>query len=196
MLTEKKVAHNEKLRHIVNTARDLFYRYGIRRVTVEEICKTSKVSKMTFYKYFANKTDLAKYLVNDIVEEAEQKYLTICTNDRPFTQKVEQIIQFKLDYMKNIGAEFITDLLKNPEPEIAAIYQKKRDKTIEHFITFMQQAQEQGDVRKDIKIEFINYILNKLTSMTTDQELEKLYNSPHDLVSEIVNFFFYGIMEK
>ena len=41
-----------KSKLIVETATDLFMRYGVKRVTVEEICQTAKISKMTFYKYF------------------------------------------------------------------------------------------------------------------------------------------------
>ena len=50
---------NRKYDDIMSTGKDLFWKYGIRRVTVEEICEKSNVSKMTFYKYFPNKETLA-----------------------------------------------------------------------------------------------------------------------------------------
>ncbi|NOZ62096.1 MAG: TetR/AcrR family transcriptional regulator, partial [Calditrichaeota bacterium] len=56
------------------TAQDLFFRYGIRRVTVEEICRTAGVSKMTFYKYFKNKIDLVKKLMEKIYDQALAEY--------------------------------------------------------------------------------------------------------------------------
>ena len=40
---------------IVKIGKDLFYKYGIKRVSVEEICAKANVSKMTFYKFYNNK---------------------------------------------------------------------------------------------------------------------------------------------
>ncbi len=64
----------KKFEQIVSTARDLFMFHGIRRITVEEICAKSGVSKMTFYKHFNNKVELAKHILNRIIAEAEEKY--------------------------------------------------------------------------------------------------------------------------
>jgi AcrR family transcriptional regulator len=45
-----KDAANLKLARIASTAEKLFMKFGIRRVSVEEICREASVSKMTFYK--------------------------------------------------------------------------------------------------------------------------------------------------
>lgn len=45
-----------KQRELIETAAQLFFKHGFKRVTVEEICRTAKVSKVTFYRYFAAKT--------------------------------------------------------------------------------------------------------------------------------------------
>jgi AcrR family transcriptional regulator len=48
---------------IMNTAEDLFYRYGIRSVGIDRIIEESNVAKMTFYKHFPSKSNLiAAYL--------------------------------------------------------------------------------------------------------------------------------------
>ncbi len=52
-----------KFVQIVEIASELFRKYGVKRVTVEEICTTAQISKMTFYKYFANKKELADYII-------------------------------------------------------------------------------------------------------------------------------------
>ena len=60
-ISQKK---SKKLCQISQTAETLFKLYGIKRVTVEEICKKANVSKMTFYKYFRNKIELVKHIFN------------------------------------------------------------------------------------------------------------------------------------
>ena len=53
---------------IVEAGRQLFFRYGLKKVTVTEICTGAGVSKMTFYKYFPNKQALAKTIMDGITD--------------------------------------------------------------------------------------------------------------------------------
>ena len=86
---------NLKLNQIVETAYNLFMKFGIRRVSVEEICKEAGVSKMTFYKHFKNKSELAKHIINQIISEAEIKYRDLMAQDIPYSEKVKQMIHIK-----------------------------------------------------------------------------------------------------
>ena len=71
MNKKKDMTKSKKLQQITQTAYDLFWRHGIKRVTIEEICRTSGVSKMTFYKYFDNKNDLAISVLDSISTKAQ-----------------------------------------------------------------------------------------------------------------------------
>jgi hypothetical protein len=47
-----------------------------------------------------------------------------------------------------------------------------------------------------MKIEFILWYLNKILELMEDQALQQMYDNPQDLIMEMVNFFFYGIMPR
>ncbi len=192
----KKFEHNLKFNQIIATAKKLFYRYGIKRVTIEEICSEAKVSKMTFYKFFPNKMELAKYLLLSIIETAEKEYEKIIDSDIPFPEKVRRMIDLKLQQTKDISSEFVMDLLKNPDPEIAELYQLKSRESLQNFMLFMQRAQQDGDIRADVKLEFILYFLNKMNEMSVDESLAALYETPGEMINEMINFFFYGILKR
>ncbi|MCJ7802330.1 MAG: TetR/AcrR family transcriptional regulator, partial [Candidatus Marinimicrobia bacterium] len=66
-----KDSESPKFKQIVETANDLFMRFGVKRITIEEICKTAKVSKMTFYKFFKNKIELAEYIIFSIINTGQ-----------------------------------------------------------------------------------------------------------------------------
>lgn len=192
----KDFEQNTKFQQIVTTAQRLFYRFGIKRVTIEEICRESTVSKMTFYKFFSNKLELVKYLLESIFDQAIQKYLDIIESDIPFPDKLKALIDLKRRQTEQIGSEFIAELLQQPEPEIAAVYQKQRDRSMTMTMNFLQRAQENGDIRAEIKLEFILYILNKMVDMSTDETLNQIYESPQEMAVEMTNFFFYGILNR
>jgi AcrR family transcriptional regulator len=58
----KDFKNNKKFQSTVNKAKELFWKYGIKKVSIEEICAEAPVSKMTFYKFFKNKNDLAEWV--------------------------------------------------------------------------------------------------------------------------------------
>ena len=65
---------DQKLRDILLAAKELFWKFGFKRVSVEEVCKEAQVSKMTFYKHFKNKIELVKSLYKLVSDEAMKKY--------------------------------------------------------------------------------------------------------------------------
>ncbi len=55
-------------------------------------------------------------------------------------------------------------------------------------------AQEKGELRKDLKIDFILYIINKFFEFANDDYLISKYKTMQDLIVEINKFFLYGIL--
>jgi AcrR family transcriptional regulator len=86
-----------KFIQLVETAHVLFWRYGIKRVSVEEICRTAVVSKMTFYKHFKNKVDLALYVLRMVMQTGLRIYRDIMDRDVPFAEKAADFVQMKMD---------------------------------------------------------------------------------------------------
>ncbi len=184
---------NKKYRALKDTAYELFMKFGISRVTVEEICSKAGVSKMTFYKYFKNKTHLVKNLIDNLVSVQMEKYRKIMEKPVPFTEKVKLILVLKNEQTEMMGKEFFTDLVLNPNPEIALQLAELREKSTKEVLESFRAARENGEIRRDLKPEFIIYFLNHLTEMTRDEELLRMYSTPNELAMELTNFFFYGI---
>ena len=118
-------SQSPKFKQIVKTAQELFYKYGIKRISVEEICSTALVSKMTFYKYFPNKIELAKHIFSELLEENEKKYDNIMAKKCSFTEKVDQIVNLKLDSMNSMSNDLIKEVL-TANPEIEQLFAQKR----------------------------------------------------------------------
>lgn len=49
--------------HIIKTAGELFFRLGIRSVSIDDICRELGMSKKTFYVYFASKDELIEQML-------------------------------------------------------------------------------------------------------------------------------------
>jgi len=185
-----------KLQQIVKTAGQLFIQHGIRRISVEEICQSAGVSKMTFYKYFKNKVDLAKYVINQMVSEAMDRYRGIMEQEIPFWEKVKQMIKMKMEQTEGLSREWLGEFTHSSEPGITELLHRVSQESFQLILRDFIQAQKKGDIRQDVKPEFILYFFNHMFEMVSDEQLLKLYDSPQALIIELTNFFFYGILPR
>jgi AcrR family transcriptional regulator len=190
MLAEKENAKRESL---LNTGRRLFWKYGFRRVTVNEICKEADVSKMTFYRFFENKTDLAKTIFDREVKNAIDKFNEIIKSDISASEKMKNIIQMKIEGTNDISSEFLMDFYRSSDTGLKEYVEEVTRNSWKEIIEGFRYAQQRGWFRKDFKPEFLFHISQKLVSVWTDVEMLKLYNSPQDLILEFANFIAYGI---
>ena len=187
---------NIKYQHILSAGKELFWKHGIRRVSVEEICSHAKVSKMTFYKFFKNKRELSLEILKKIVDYRLKKYEAVIHKDYAFTDKVEDLIKMKLESTKDIGQEFIADIYQNRELGLMPYMEEQINKSLTLTMEFLLDSQKKGYIRQDIKVDFILHYFNHMLQMASDPELLSKYEKPQDLIMEATEFFFYGIGAK
>lgn len=187
---------NIKKQQIIDTSRELFWKFGFRRVSIEEICSEANVSKMTFYKHFKNKDELVKYIIDLITGQAMNKYRKIMDSNIPFYQKVEKSIQLKMESADDMSQEFFDDFHKNASPELRGYFNKLVQGNLQAIMNDYIEAQKKGDVRPDINPRFILYFFNHIFEICKDENLMKIYKRPQDLIAEVTKFFFYGILSR
>ncbi len=188
---------NKKLLQIVSTGKSLFWKFGINRVTIEEICKEAKVSKMTFYKYFKNKIELIKYILKKQTDDAWEQYYAIMNQEIPYPEKVKKTIELKMNNTNDLSSEFYKDFHKNADPELKSFLCKLSGESLKKIKDDYIKAQKEGNIRQDINPDFILYTLNFMfEKMAKDDNLILMYLTPGELIYELINFFFYGIMPR
>jgi len=191
-----KVKKGKRYIAVVQSARSLFWKYGIKRVTVEEICKEAGVSKMTFYRNFSNKQDLAIEVLRQLSEEGIGKYRAIMGQDIPFAEKVKQSLILKYESAQDISVEFLKDVYQSGDKEILAFLENLRRERMREVMNDFQHAQEQGWIRQDLKLSFILHMLNKMHEHMMDEHLMGMYSDPRALIMDLSTFFFYGILPR
>ncbi len=186
--------NNRSYHSILSSARELFWKHGVRRVTVEEICREAGVSKMTFYRMFKNKNEAALAVLNDVIGENLQKYRAIMNRDISFREKMEQVIGLKFEGTIDISREFIEDIYRHEELGLKKRLSEYQQSFMGEVMQDFSEAQKEGWIREDVKPEFILYILNRLNDMMEDEHLLSLYGSMQQAIMELTNFFFYGVL--
>jgi AcrR family transcriptional regulator len=187
---------NKSSKAILGAAKNLFWKYGIRRVTVEEICTEAGVSKMTFYRIFKNKNEVAEKILIDLMETGVKKYKTIMESDMPFPDKIRKFIELKFESTQEISKEFFNEVYQLNELNLQERLAVYRENNINDFISFIKSPKNQAYLKEDLKPEFLLYLVDKINEMVMDDKFMAMFDNFQDAVMNITNFFFYGIIQK
>lgn len=179
---------------ILNTARRLFWKHGVRRVSVEEICREAGASKMTFYRFFPNKIELAKAMLQELFDESMEEYRAIMAQDIPFEEKVQRQLLLKFKGTQGISAELVRDIYSNQEWGLREYMEQRTEEALRVIMHDYIEAQKKGWIRKDIRPGFILYLFHRMQDWVTDEQLLASYADTQDLIMEATRFFFYGIL--
>ncbi|MFA7711502.1 MAG: TetR/AcrR family transcriptional regulator [Candidatus Neomarinimicrobiota bacterium] len=183
---------NNKLK-ITTAAGQLFNKFGFRKVSVEEICQTAGLSKMTFYKHFKNKNELIKYLWQTLIDESWAKLDALEENNASFREKIQAILKIKAESTSSFSDQYIKDYL-NMAPELQNFYNQIFTETMRRFAIIIQRAQKKGEVRKSLRPEFFLAVVNQFLELAKNEQLAKLYPNYSDFAIEINNYLYYGMM--
>jgi len=184
-----KTDHTNSKKHeqIVETAERLFTRHGIKRITVEEICQKAGVSKMTFYKYFSNKTDLVEHIFNNWIEKGFEKLDEINALTIPFPEKIEMMFKWRTELVSKMSTEFIEEVLP---------IDLQYGKITERILKFIVDSQKKGDIRPEIRPEFIAAVIDKMHELARDEKLMRMYPSYIEFNRELKDFFWFGLLPR
>ncbi len=146
---------DKKLQEIIEKARDLSFTYGIKNMSIDDMCNKMGISKKTLYKYIKNKTDL----VEKILEFERERFKSIFDE---YDFEGVNAIDILLTVSKEIALRFkdvtpsLTFELKKYYPEL---YQKhldaRTDFIFEKIKINLTKGINQGIYREDLSIELI-----------------------------------------
>ncbi|MDN3493603.1 TetR/AcrR family transcriptional regulator [Winogradskyella bathintestinalis] len=185
---------NETKSKLLRASKTLFWKYGIKRVTVEEISEQAEVSKMTFYRHYKNKEAIAEAVLEQVFNKSMRRYTKIMSSDDDFRVKVDAIVKLQYDDAKGISEEFIVDILKKDNSPLHKKLEELNQNSLQQVKKDFIEAQRKGEIRADLNIDFMMYMLNDLNTKLVDKQLIKYYNTEEALIMELTNFFFYGIL--
>lgn len=141
---------------IVQTAIRQFHQYGIRNVSIDNICSEVRISKKTFYTCFSSKEELVEAAI--ILQQ--QEYIEKCMRNEKSKNAIEIFINNIREVkkaMENSPFLFWHDV----EKFYPALHQKydqiKMDYIKESFETNILKGIQEGYYRDDLDVELLSF---------------------------------------
>ena len=185
----------KKKQLLLATAQELFFKYGVRRVTVEEICKSAGVSKMTCYKYFTDKWDIARAMLDNLINFGIAAFQDMMIEDVPFAAKVEQMLLQTITQIHAVGPALLDDMMREDSP-LHGYYLEMQKKTRKLSVDFFVQAQQQGHIHPDLKMPVLLFMFDQLSDLVSHPEFVQIMPDIQDRAGELAALLFYGFARK
>lgn len=187
------MATENKYTSILLAAKTLFWKYGFKRVNIEDICKQASCSKGTFYKYFPNKLELAKRVFDYVVTDSMQSLQQILQSNTQAHDKLTRMLELKLNGVHDISQEFLADFYNNPDVGIKTYIEQRTAVLSAEILQSFVEAQQQGVFRKDLNIPFFFYISQQLSAYMHDPVVLSFFDSPEKMIMELATLLVHGI---
>jgi AcrR family transcriptional regulator len=184
-----------KKQALLTAAQELFFKYGVRRVTVEEICKSAGVSKMTCYKYFTDKWDIARTMLEDLVNFGIAAFQDMMLEDGPFAAKVENMLLQTTSQIHAVGPALLDDMMREDSP-LHGYYLEMQKKTRQLSVDFFIQAQQQRHIHPDLKMPVLLFMFDHLSDLVNHPDFVRIMPDIQDRASELAALLFYGFARK
>jgi AcrR family transcriptional regulator len=183
-------------RAILTSGRELMWKHGIVKVSVKDICNAAKVSKMTFYRNFENKYEVAKIILAEYAKNSYKEFEKIFAQNASFPEILRQFLLKKREQAKEVSFEFIKDLYLSHEviASLKVILESSQNKMLGILVQSLKKAKEDGWIREEISIPFILYMFDKIGNMAEDDHLISLFETTEDMTVVLINFLFKGFL--
>ena len=184
----------ENRERILAKAHELFNRFGLRRVTMDDIAVKSGMSKKTIYQSFANKDEI----VDAVVEEHINKSVTTCEENYLKAENSVHEIFLNIVMVQHLMAEMHPVIFEDMEKYFPAVYEKfyhhKHTYIFEKVKRNLQEGIKEGLYREELNVDVISKFRIETVFTPFNQDIFPFgkYNLV-DVEVEILELYLYGI---
>ena len=184
---------------IIKTAGEMFFRLGIRSVSIDDICHELGMSKKTFYVYFESKDELVAQMLHANVEYIAQKMedLMVLHDFRQLVAKFLKHQEVEKNDVRRVP-QLVYDL-KKYYPRQFAQFQKESFETQRKYIAaYLEQGQNEGLVRADLNISLTAELFAMIHSdaIRHFEEIESSGRNMHQISHTAMDIFVRGVLSE
>lgn len=179
---------------ILTGSLELFFKAGIKSVTMDDIARHLGISKKTIYQFFTDKNELVIALVKTKMEEDECQMKAIMEKSTNVIEQMIDMMQCSEEIISRINPILIHDLQKY-HPDAWNVFQNfKADVVIRTLEQLLKQGMEQGYIRPDIDVKVMARMRVNQVELGFNTAVYPLAEfSPWKVQQQFLEHFNYGI---
>ena len=184
-----------QLNNIISKSSELFLRYGLKNLTMDEIARQMGMSKKTIYLYVSNKSDLVQKVMQAHLDKEDGFIKEVQKTSKNALEENIRMMTFMCEDLQGFNAVVFFELQKY-YPDSYALFNEHREKVaLRRILNNLKAGIKEGLYRRDIDVEIVSRIFISALDILIDQQRfpSKKYNFLV-LYKEFVNYHLGGIL--
>lgn len=166
---------------------NLYYRYGVKNLTMDEVAQELAISKRTLYQQVSTKNELVELVLNGEFLKFRESMLAAVKKDKGGIRKLYRLYKLMSDYFRPVTPVFIYSLTKM-SPALAADLRKRYNSFI---VEVLSQIVEEGEEEGVFLARFKNDFARLVAEYLFQNDNGDLYNESQNL--DMINVFYLQI---
>jgi AcrR family transcriptional regulator len=180
---------------IILKCNELFLRYGVKNLTMDDIARELGMSKKTIYQYVQNKSDLVKKVMQSHLDKELKFIEEVGKNAKNAIEEHMRMLTYMSKELQTFNSSIFFELQKY-YPESYDLFNEYREKvSLPHILKNMERGISEGLYRADMNPEIVARIYVYALDILIDQQRfpAKKYHF-YNLYKEFVNYHLSGIL--
>jgi AcrR family transcriptional regulator len=182
---------------LLKGAEELFMRYGVRSVSMDDIARHLGVSKKTLYQYFADKDDIVVSVTKSHLERERLQFQTITDESK---NSVEELVKLSICLKENfrgINPSLLFDMQKYHYKAWKVWLDFKYNFIRQSIMRNLQQGMEEGYFRPELNTDILVTMRLEVVQMAFDHQVfpREQYSLP-DVQMHLFDHFVHGLLTE
>ncbi|MES2746517.1 MAG: TetR/AcrR family transcriptional regulator [Bdellovibrionota bacterium] len=190
----------DKDQRILDAAKLLFGRFGLKKTSIEEIAQHAGLGKGTVYLYFKSKDEIFSVLANRLTEEYETLVDEAIAKAHSPTEKIRTFIEVRVGYWDKTFRQFEATTESILEAEASPIIDEIRKKTESRRVHLISDILEAGLKSGEFSFDNSRFtalaIYHILESLVRPWNIEVADMTPEDKIEATISLLFNGILKR
>jgi TetR/AcrR family transcriptional regulator, cholesterol catabolism regulator len=182
---------------IIAKSRELFFRYGVKSVTMDDIASDLGISKKTIYQHFEDKDDIVHQMMEIEMANDKCEWEDLEKVSKNVIEKSVKSMEFFKQAFTEINPSAFFDI-KKYHPKTWQLFQDhKQNFILASIIKDLKEGIEQGFFRPEIKVDILAKMRLEQIEIAFDPHLFPTNKfSVVDVEITMLDHFFRGIMTE
>jgi Transcriptional regulator len=155
---------------IIEEASALFFRKGIKSITMTDIARQLGISKRTLYEIFKDKEELLESCLSFGINNTTVKTEELISRSENAIDALMRIYAHNFKEVHEMNKSVVFDL-KKYHPRLYKMIEWNRKEGLDLFLPLFEKGVKQGLIREDIHFEVLLLMLNAQLKMVMEGEL-------------------------
>ena len=186
---------------IKQKAKELYFSKGVFDASTQEIADFAGVNRTLVNYYFRSKKNLFQVVYKETIEKMKEKYVSIYVSDKPFRSKVEDIIEFTIQFKEKYPYLEVFNIqeFNKPNGEDELICIPKGSEELNGFLKEIEEEMEKGTLKRYEPINFFINIFSLISfpmvmktvfaglfNIRSDEDIQRIYKQRKEMAMTIL----------